>query len=246
MAIYKAKQQAHYAQIPNATLRDKRLSFEARGVLAMLLSLPEDWGINIAWICKQSPNSGRDRVSRILKELQEFGYMVKRVKQGEKGKLDGVDWDVYLEPVSLETRNTVNPSPGESATTKKELNKEKVITNILGSSEDKPAETTAKQKKEYPPEFESLWSAKPNRQGGNPKASALNAYNARLRSGAKHEDIAAGLERYKQYLKEQQKENTQYVMQMATFLGPDEHYNEPWTFNTPANPQQQQRVINQL
>ena len=125
MAIFKAKHESHYAQIPNSTLRDDRLSFEARGVLAMILSLPDDWSINVAWICKQSPSAGRDKVTRILKELQDFGYMVKRVKQNEDGKLAGVDWDVHCYPVQLENRTTGNPLPGKSDTTKKELNKER-------------------------------------------------------------------------------------------------------------------------
>lgn len=192
------------------------------------------------------------RVKAILSSLEKKGWLIRNTSNTKSGKKRTmhVNRDKYypkthssIENNTTQVLKTIPPKDRIQSIYNKEDNK---ALEKHGSSEDKPAVNTAKQKKEYPPEFESLWSAKPNRQGGNPKASAFNAYNARLRSGAKHEEIAAGLERYKQYLKEQQKENTQYVMQMATFLGPDEHYNEPWTFNTPANPQQRQRVINQL
>ncbi len=242
MAIFKAKHESHYAQIPNSTLRDDRLSFEARGVLAMILSLPDDWSINVAWICKQSPSAGRDKVTRILKELQDFGYMVKRVKQNEDGKLAGIDWDVHCYPVQLENRTTGNPLSGKSDTTKKELNKEREK-QTLGSSDDKPKENLSKKK--YPVDFESVWAVKPERQGGNPKNKAFQAWSARKRSGVTSAEMAEGMLRYKQFMQSEGKIGTQFVMQMATFFGPDEHFKEQWTFNSPQQ-QQQTRKINDL
>jgi len=235
MAIYKATHHAHYAQIPNATLRDKSLSFEARGVLAMLLSLPDNWSVNVAWICSQSGNAGRDKVTRILKELQAAGYMVKRLAKDESGKITGTDWDVHPYPATeqLETRRTEKPSSGESDTTNKGLYKERELQTI-GSSDDKPEEVKQKTKNQYPKEFEAIWKEKPERHGTNPKPKAFKAYSARLKEGHKPEAILEGLKRYKQHLIEQQKLNTPFVMQMATFLGPDEHFSEQWTFNAPG------------
>jgi len=103
----------------------------------------------------------------------------------------------------------------------------------IGSSGDKPAEKPVKQKHEYPPEFEQLWSQIPTRAGSNPKRKAYQAYTARLKANATHDEMLAGLLRYKKHLEEQQKLNTPFVMQMATFFGPDEHFKEQWTFNDP-------------
>lgn len=168
MAIRKAKQHTQYAQIPNSTLRDKSLSFEARGVLAMLLSLPEDWSVNIAWICNQSGSAGRDKVSRILKELQQAGYMIKRPRQGEGGKMDGVDWDVYLDPVPLENRITENPSYGESATTNKELNKEREI----------QSNTVRKKRTTKPDAFKQFYDQYPSHRKGGTDAAAWKKWKA--------------------------------------------------------------------
>ena len=80
----------------------------------------------------------------------------------------------------------------------------------------------------YPVEFENTWQKYPKREGGNPKARAVKAWRARLKAGADSADIEAGVERYAKYLRAKGKEGTQYVMQAATFFGPDEHWTQAW------------------
>ncbi len=104
MAIYKAKVQSEFAQIPNSTAQDSRLSFEARGLLVMILSMPDTWVIHKEWLIKQSPKCGRDKMTRLLKELIDLGYMIKKPKH-ENGQLNGVDWLVYADPHSVELKN---------------------------------------------------------------------------------------------------------------------------------------------
>lgn len=119
MAIYKAKVPSHFAIIPNDTAQDSRLSFEARGLLTLMLSMPDDWAIHKEWLIKQSPKCGRDKMTRILKELIEHGYVVKKaIHQG--GQFNGVDWLVYSEPYSVElkTRRTEYQSDCKSHTIK--------------------------------------------------------------------------------------------------------------------------------
>lgn len=113
----------------------------------------------------------------------------------------------------------------------------------LGSSDDKPKENLSKKK--YPVDFESVWAVKPERQGGNPKNKAFQAWSARKRSGVTSAEMAEGMLRYKQFMQSEGKIGTQFVMQMATFFGPDEHFKEQWTFNSPQQ-QQQTRKINDL
>lgn len=126
MAIYKAKVPSHFAIIPNETAQDSQLSFEARGVLTLMLSMPDDWAIHKEWLIKQSPKCGRDKMTRILKELIDCGYVVKKAVH-EGGRLNGVDWLVYAEPNTeqLKTRRTENQSDCKSNTTNKQSNKEK-------------------------------------------------------------------------------------------------------------------------
>jgi hypothetical protein len=77
--------------------------------------------------------------------------------------------------------------------------------------------------------FDGFWSVYPPRAGGNPKRRAQHAWNARLKEGADPQAIIAGARRYRQYLEATHSDGTQYVMQAATFVGPERHWEEPWT-----------------
>ncbi len=84
------------------------------------------------------------------------------------------------------------------------------------------------QKKEYPNEFELVWSIYPKRAGGNSKSDAFKAWNARIRDGTAAEEIYSGVERYAAFVKFEGNLNTQFVKQAKTFFGPGMHFSEPW------------------
>lgn len=90
-----------YLTVANATVQDERLSWEARGLLVYLLSLPADWDIRVSHLQKQG-NAGRDALRRMLRELQEFGYAsgVGRESQerGERGRFGQTEIAVYETP----------------------------------------------------------------------------------------------------------------------------------------------------
>ena len=65
-----------FAQIANAALRDTRLSFKARGVLAMVLSHAGEWNANKAYIQSMSDHDGRESVQNALNELTKYGYRI--------------------------------------------------------------------------------------------------------------------------------------------------------------------------
>jgi hypothetical protein len=63
-----------FAQIANSALRDVRLSFRARGILAMILSQSGEWQASRDWIVTKSSVEGRDAIQRALNELTDLGY----------------------------------------------------------------------------------------------------------------------------------------------------------------------------
>lgn len=81
----------------------------------------------------------------------------------------------------------------------------------------------------YPEAFERVWAVYPKRAGGNPKRSGFKAWTARLKGGASPDDMLAGVERYGRFCQATGKINTEYVMQAATFFGPDEPFREDWS-----------------
>ena len=133
MAIHKANVDTNYTVIPNETARDKQLSFEARGVLAMLLSLPSEWQVNNSWLQSQS-SAGRDKVNSILKELISKGYMTREQPKTQKGKFSQNDYFVYASPVN---GIAVNGSPvsGKTPTIKERSLEKKEVINIIGENE---------------------------------------------------------------------------------------------------------------
>lgn len=97
MKIHRSKHTEHFTILPNATLRDPRLSWAARGVLMELLSRPEDWQTNadqMARTAKQERNKrgeGREAVRALFGELESAGYIVRT-----KTQTDGGSWVTEL------------------------------------------------------------------------------------------------------------------------------------------------------
>lgn len=83
--IIRGSKKGGYTKISNLTINDKRLSWEARGLLAYLLSKPDDWCVSVVNIINSGP-AGINKVRRILKELEKFGYLQRTRVQGEDGR----------------------------------------------------------------------------------------------------------------------------------------------------------------
>lgn len=96
-----SKHERAFLTVANATVQDARLSWEARGLLVYLLSLPGDWEIRVSHLISQG-NAGRDAVRRMLRELQEFGYAsgIGRMSQerGQRGRFGQNEIRVYETP----------------------------------------------------------------------------------------------------------------------------------------------------
>ena len=78
--------------LARATAQDERLTWEARGLLAYMHSLPRDWRLNPADLIKRG-KGGRNRIYRMLSELREAGYILRTDVRDEHGKI--VRWE-YL------------------------------------------------------------------------------------------------------------------------------------------------------
>lgn len=73
-----------------------------------------------------------------------------------------------------------------------------------------------------------LKSLYPRRAGGNPWGKAFKAATARIREGSSWNEILDGARRYAAFIRATGKENTEFVMQAATFCGPDKRFLESW------------------
>ena len=94
MAVFRIEKTRDYTVMSNHHLRDQSLSLKAKGLLSMMLSLPEEWNYTtrgLAAICKE----GTDSIGSALKELERTGYIVRNRLRDSKGKILDVEYVIY-------------------------------------------------------------------------------------------------------------------------------------------------------
>lgn len=77
----RVEHQKNYTCITNSTIRDKHLSFKARGLHHLLLSYPDGWQVKIEHLVNESEQDGRTAVASALRELEEHGYLERKQKE---------------------------------------------------------------------------------------------------------------------------------------------------------------------
>ena len=112
MAVYRVERTRDYTVMSNHHLKDPGLSLKAKGLLAIMLSLPDDWNYStrgLAAICKE----GVEAIGNTLKELERAGYVVRRQLRGEHGRVGSVEYTIYEKPQTPPTdpSGTDAPSP---------------------------------------------------------------------------------------------------------------------------------------
>lgn len=97
MAVYRVERTRDYTVMSNHHLKDPGLSLKAKGLLAIMLSLPDDWNYStrgLAAICKE----GVEAIGNTLKELERAGYVVRRQLRDGNGRVGNVEYTIYEKP----------------------------------------------------------------------------------------------------------------------------------------------------
>ncbi len=148
-------------------------------------------------------HNGNSAKERAMKNARQA-----RWRQGKGADVDG--------------EASTRPSTDASTREEKRREEKKEQKALVPSGDDTSA---------YSAEFESFWAEYPKREGGNSKKGAYKAWNARLRSGVKAEDMILSAKRYADQMQAKGNVGTSFVKQAATFLGPDEHWREALASN---------------
>ena len=148
MAVFRIEKNKGYTVMSNHHLRNRDLSLKAKGLLSMMLSLPDDWNYTtrgLAKICKE----GVDAIGSALRELETTGYIVRHQLRDQQGRISDTEYVIYEEPHPQQP-DMPEPDTGSPDTEKPymdnpdtekpvELNKEKSSTqkqNTQGASTD--------------------------------------------------------------------------------------------------------------
>lgn len=123
MAVFRIEKTRDYTVMANHHLRNTKLSLKAKGLLSLMLSLPEDWDYTtkgLAKICKD----GVDSICSTVNELEEHGYVIRERIRNAKGQLTDIQYTILEQPIP--------PQPGQG----KPERENPVLGNpVLGSPE---------------------------------------------------------------------------------------------------------------
>lgn len=113
MAVFHVNKTKNYTVMSNTHLRDMSLSLKAKGLLSMMLSLPDDWDYSIGGLCAICTESDT-AIRSALKELEQQRYLVRTRHQDEQGKFS-YTYEVYEQPYA-ENPHTDEPCADEPHT----------------------------------------------------------------------------------------------------------------------------------
>lgn len=101
--VFRVIKNANYTTLSNYHFKDKRLSWKAKGLLSTMLSLPDDWDFTIEGLASLS-GDGIKSTNSGLKELEEYGYLVREQHRNDKGYYAETCYNIYEQPIEAEER----------------------------------------------------------------------------------------------------------------------------------------------
>ena len=97
MAVFRIEKTRDYTVMSNHHLRNTELSLKAKGLLSLMLSLPDGWDYTtkgLAHICKD----GVDSICAGVRELEEHGYVVRERVRNANGQLGSIEYTILEQP----------------------------------------------------------------------------------------------------------------------------------------------------
>lgn len=195
-----------FTVMPNTYLHDQSVSLNARGIMATMFSLPDDWDYSAAGLIKIVPDGARV-VKGALKELEEHGYLIREQAKDDKGRFGKMNYILVPDPSDLQSYvNQTQEFCGKTSveqgqTISHNVHDSPLVQNDL-SAESVQTSCKKKQKQKNPPQVQNVMSAESvhnntfngQKQGilprvhfataENPPAENVTQYNTKEYSGS--------------------------------------------------------------
>ena len=164
MPVIRIDKTRDYTVMSNHHFRNRNLSLKAKGVMSLMLSLPDDWDYTVAGLATLSKD-GLDSVRSALKELEREGYLKMERERDAKGKLGRASYVLSEIPVVekpiLENPRLENPILEKTAqlntypsSTNTSSTKESITEADASEDAQKPKKTKSKKEKREPDPFD--------------------------------------------------------------------------------------------
>ena len=136
MAVFRVEKTKDFTVMSNHHLRNVSLSLKAKGLLSLMLSLPDNWDYTtkgLAHICKD----GVDSISSAIKELEKQGYLTRHRLRDAHGRLGDIEYVIHEKPVLPNGHDTVLPPKRENP---RQVNPRQVKPVLGKPEQEKPAQ----------------------------------------------------------------------------------------------------------
>ncbi len=141
MAVIRVEKNRNYTTICNVPLRDKELSLKAKGLLAMCLSLPDDWGYSVNGLAAIS-KEGKRGILTALRELEDAGYVTRKQTRLPNGRLGTSEYlirEIKISPMDRKplanNASTVNASAESVSTDSSSTESEALLSTDIQNKE---------------------------------------------------------------------------------------------------------------
>lgn len=217
MAVFRVEKTKDFTIMSNHHLRNPKLSLKAKGLLSLMLSLPEDWDYTtkgLAQICKE----GVDSIGTALKELERYGYLTRRRLRCENGQLGDIEYTIHETPVEVsgESSSPKRENPGQVNPGQAKPEQEK-------PGQEKPAQLNTNIQKTDPPITKKLrtdLSIHPSADGdteirdGIDGSDLVDAYREIIRDNVEYECLIS------RYGKERMDETVELILETVAARRP--------------------------
>lgn len=95
--VFRVEKNGNYTVMANFHLKDRRLSYKAKGLLSEMLSLPPDWDYTLTGLAVIA-SDGLDSVRSAVRELEQYGYLIRCQSRDERGRMSVNEFVVYEDP----------------------------------------------------------------------------------------------------------------------------------------------------
>ena len=174
MPVFRVEKTSNYTVMSNHHLRNPDLTLKAKGLLSLMLSLPENWDYTLkglSCICRENV----DAIRTAVWELEKAGYITRRQGRDEKGKMTAIEYTIYEFPQPPKPKIPVSENPiSDNPTTEipvsenpTQLNKDRSTKDLLNTDVSST----------YSIPFQKEAAAPPERKGnGYTNMDAVRAY----------------------------------------------------------------------
>ena len=136
MAVFRVEKTKDFTVMSNHHLRNVSLSLKAKGLLSLMLSLPDNWDYTtkgLAHICKD----GVDSISSAIKELEKQGYLTRQRLRDAHGRLGDIEYVIHEKPVPSDEQDAILPPKRENP---RQVNPRQVKPVLGKPEQEKPAQ----------------------------------------------------------------------------------------------------------